>query len=960
MTLELVVGPVRSGKLGVLLARFSAACRAGERPLLLVPSAFERDALERDACTSAGALLGGEVITLDALVERVLGGAVEVASESLERVLRRRVAQTHGPGLGLRPVALASALERLARECDRAGAASAAVAGAPAGDARLAPAYAAYEAALAAGGRARRGQLVARAAERLESELAAWDGAPVLAYGFDDLSPAQLRLLGALAGRCAVLVALPYEPGRPLLGSLDVAFEWLAARAESVEELRAADYGAPASAVALARGAFSARNQPPAAPDGAVRLIEAAGTDGEASAVAAEVCRLLRLGLGADEVLVVTPDGYDCEPLAAALERAGVPVALDLRERLTNLPAGHALRRLCRVAWADGNRDDLFAWLRQAGSSWAFARAHESEARLRGRNISDSERSERELAAYDPPRPVPELAALRAASDPAAELRAVADAALARAYGDAPALAETRAAFAARRGLAAASALADELSAALPGNDGDDVLAALDAAQVRLGDGLPAGRVRIVRLGVARLAPLRALVLCGLETGVLPRREPAEAAGSVELRRALTPPGLPGERVRQEERDRFLFAAALARVDEQLVLVRRATDDDGLELAPSPFWDEVLRVLGEAAPPIASAPLHAFDGHDERERLQAIAALGRGDEAAALARAAAHGGRAVPRLERALVAWRRPTRLRDAVVLARLSGQEAYSVTELETFQTCSSLWFVERQLEPRDVEQPLDARISGSVMHNALRLFFAGVASELRVSRLRLEHLPAAFDLLDRCIDEAVATQAREDDDVAWEALRRELRRNLRTLVRGEAERIDEFIPKHFEISLPKGGVRVGNVSITGRIDRVDEREWVAEALIWDYKSGKVGALGANVLERGRLQLPLYIRAASELLGRDVVGGLYQSIKGDEEPRGVLREDVREAGALEGFAVRDYVEPEVFGQLLDEAAERAGEFAGRMKVGDVLHDPPGGECPAWCRWHGVCRVASP
>ena len=312
------------------------------------------------------------------------------------------------------------------------------------------------------------------------------------------------------------------------------------------------------------------------------------------------------------------------------------------------------------------------------------------------------------------------------------------------------------------------------------------------------------------------------------------------------------------------------------------------------------------------------------------------------------------------RVERALAAWRRPTRLRNPEVLARLAGQPTYSVTELETFQTCSSLWFVERKLSPRDVEQPLDARISGSVMHNALRLFFNGVPSELRVQRLRPEHLPAAFDLLDRCIDEAIAIQAYEDDDVAWEALRRELRRNLRTVVRGEAERIDEFIPRHCEISLPKSGVRVGDVAITGRIDRVDEREWVAEALIWDYKSGTVGALGANVLERGRLQMPLYIRAAAELLGRDVVGGLYQSTRGDEAPRGVLRDDVREAGALEGFASRDYVEPELFDQLLDEAAERAGEFAGRMKVGDVLHDPPEGECPPWCRWHGVCRVANP
>ena len=105
MTLELVVGPVRSGKLGVLLGRFATACEAGARPLLLVPAAFERDALERDACRSAGAVLGGEVVTLDTLIERVLGGEVAVASEGLDRVVRRRVAHSQSAAAGLRPAA---------------------------------------------------------------------------------------------------------------------------------------------------------------------------------------------------------------------------------------------------------------------------------------------------------------------------------------------------------------------------------------------------------------------------------------------------------------------------------------------------------------------------------------------------------------------------------------------------------------------------------------------------------------------------------------------------------------------------------------------------------------------------------------------------------------------------------------------------------------------------------------
>src|SRR4051812_11400554 len=196
MTLELVVGPVRSGKLGALLGRFAAACEAGARPLLLVPAAFERDALERDACERAGALLGGEVVTLDTLVERALGGEVEVASEALERVVRRRIGLAHGPALGLRPVALASALERLARECDRAGAPAGALERAPGGDARLAPAYAAYEAALAASGHARRGRLAVRAAERLENGPAARTRAPRFAYGLGEPPPGQARPVG--------------------------------------------------------------------------------------------------------------------------------------------------------------------------------------------------------------------------------------------------------------------------------------------------------------------------------------------------------------------------------------------------------------------------------------------------------------------------------------------------------------------------------------------------------------------------------------------------------------------------------------------------------------------------------------------------------------------------------------------------------------------------------------------
>ena len=218
---------------------------------------------------------------------------------------------------------------------------------------------------------------------------------------------------------------------------------------------------------------------------------------------------------------------------------------------------------------------------------------------------------------------------------------------------------------------------------------------------------------------------------------MLPRREPAEAAGSAELRRALTPAGLPGDRPRQEERDRFLFAAALARVDEHLVLVRRAADDDGLELAPSPFWDEVVRVLGDAAPgrrrrlprtrstATTSAsgcrPSPRSRATTRRRPWRARAPTAGARSRASSARWRPGGARpacATARCSRASPASRRtpsPSSRRSRP--ARRSGSWSASCTRA----TSSS----------RSTQ-----RISGSVMHNALRLFFNGVA--VRAARRR------------------------------------------------------------------------------------------------------------------------------------------------------------------------------------------------------------------------------
>ena len=115
----------------------------------------------------------------------------------------------------------------------------------------LADLFAAYRAELDRLGLWDRELEHAHAAERVASDFAAWDGRPVFAYGFEDLTAAQWRLLEALAGRAEVTVSLPYEPARTAFATLERTASDLAALASGqIEELppRYAEYAHPALA----------------------------------------------------------------------------------------------------------------------------------------------------------------------------------------------------------------------------------------------------------------------------------------------------------------------------------------------------------------------------------------------------------------------------------------------------------------------------------------------------------------------------------------------------------------------------------------------------------------------------------------------------------------------------------------------------------------------------------------
>src|SRR5581483_3094575 len=149
-------------------------------------------------------------------------------------------------------------------------------------DGELAELYRCYRAELDRLGLWDRDLLRRRAAERLASELDAWHGEPVFAYGFEDLTGAEWALLEALAGRTEVHVSLPYEPGRTAFASLARTAADLSSLAGAhIEELppRWATTAQPALAH-LERGLFDDRPAAPVPIEGAVRFFEGAGTRG--------------------------------------------------------------------------------------------------------------------------------------------------------------------------------------------------------------------------------------------------------------------------------------------------------------------------------------------------------------------------------------------------------------------------------------------------------------------------------------------------------------------------------------------------------------------------------------------------------------------------------------------------------------------------------------------------------
>ena len=991
--LTLITGPANAGKVALLLRRYLE--ELPREPVLIVPNRSDVEQAERDLLELQPALLGGTIGTFDDIFRRIAkgGGQTRPVVSEAQRILvaRRAIASAR---------ARMNGLGRSARFGGFADALLGAVADLEGGlldpadlDGDLAALYRAYLAELDRLGLWDRQLLRRHAAERVAADLAAWHGEPVFAHGFEDLTAAEWALLQALAGRADVTVSLPYEPGRAAFASLRRTAEDLSALADGrIEELppRFADVAEPAIAH-LERALFGREQElggtsrGPHARTGdsgglsapsiaAVRFFEGAGTRGALELVAEELLALIRAGTRPEAIGVVCPSLDRLQaPLETALATLGIPYAIEAPVTLARTAYGQALLALLRFAWLGGGRRDLYAFLRSPYSGFTRASVDFLEGRLRGRAVESGERVEEETVRLRDGEPLPPLEMLRAAASSLAAVQAVASSMLRAAHGlEAPPATE-----AARHDLRAHDAVMRvlgelrgwvELGEALPS---DEIVSLLERAEVRRAVGPEAGRVAVLDLMRARTRRFDVVFVLGLEGGGLPRRGHESPFLDDDVRRELDD----RHRARlvrpdQVARDRYLFYTACSRATRRLYLVREAATDEGTPREPSPFWEEAISVfdaedvarwtrrrpLSQLTWPLEAAPT-------ERERLRATALLAAGDSDTAEAVAAANGWQR--QLARALSAFDRPTRLTHPAVLAELGARGMFGVTELERFADCSSIWFLERVIDPRSIDAQVDARLRGSLAHQVLFRFYTGLPKELGVERLEPGLVDDALGFLRRCLDDAIAGVRMELTPLQRRELEGGLRRDLEAFVREDAELGLPLVPRRFEVSfgtertapeLQRGFELAPGVMLGGKIDRIDVDPFSARGIVQDYKSGKTGHSAAQIESEQRLQIPLYMLVLRDLVGIEPLGGLYRPLSGERKPRGLLRAEAREDG-VPGLVKNDYVGEEEFWGKVDRSRELAISLVERIRAGDVRHDPKGGECPTWCELWPMCRV---
>ena len=972
--LTLVLGPANSGKRGYALEWWRA--RLPLHPVVVAPTGPDAQELTAEMVRRAGALVGqSPALTFDGLVHVILQRPPRRLTEFERALIVSRLLRLT-PLRSMDKVALlpgaATSLATLLQQLGESGRtleeldevltdwvrSEPSAAGLADDVRRLNEAYA----------EARDGwgltdgpAAVRDAVREVTREARGWVK-PVVLYGFTSFTPGQRALIEALSRQAQTLVTLPYERSR--LVNLSTASEvssWEAIATETVRlTAQVPAYSSPAIAY-LERHFLRdppLPHPPPAlsGPQG-VRFLLASGQRNEAELAAQHVSTLIREGFRPGDIAVIVRRIRAWSGLLAQVfDSCGIPYRVDDRCTLAETGLGNALLGALRGVMLD-DAESILAYLRCPYSGLDMEAASDIELEYR-RGAARGARALAEIGELWHPEGLEPLWSALGAGEGGLYVDLSALESLGRhmvtaglrgavvgsreAEEDARAFRALGGALSALEGLASGSLAPEWL-------DPETVLPALAKITVPGSRSEAQDAVQILSVQRARARRFDVVVVLGLVEGEFPGRPDTPSLLTGTQRAHIDSLAGGGLFPPETEQEGALFASAVSRAWQLLFLSARDADDGGGQAMPSYFWHlakELLRVgasehegrtLADLVFDLESAP-------SLQHYLRACAVNGCEPHPAVSLGVAKVAGRA----------WRPPpARLADPVVLAELSAVESFTPSSLEAYLACPFAWFVERVIGIEELENELDGRLAGQLLHSALSATYRQL-SRADALPLRPEGVPEAermaFAIIDGLVEgeECPGTSA-EKRLAGWR-----LKRLTRNLFRMESAVGGSLVASETESRVGgHGGVDIGGLSVRGRIDRIDAGPRGPALFVLDYKSGGIPAVSGIGTERG-LQLPLYLMAlAAERPDAEVVGGAYLSLSEAKRSGVVLAgsEGILGSGAA-GCRVLDAVDTQ---ELFRQTREVALAAAAGMRAG-LIAPRPERECPHWCRLGPVCR----
>lgn len=235
-----------------------------------------------------------------------------------------------------------------------------------------------------------------------------------------------------------------------------------------------------------------------------------------------------------------------------------------------------------------------------------------------------------------------------------------------------------------------------------------------------------------------------------------------------------------------------------------------------------------------------------------------------------------------------ITAWDGRIQVKAAEIDPRRTGR-TYSPSGLEKMASCPFGWFLDRVLGIRPVErmerlseQWLDPRLFGSMMHDIFQR-----AMEAIVERREKPSFSEHRDLVRQIALEEI-NRNRDEVPPATESAfvkqKEEALASCDVFLRAEQRRAAQIEAKYFEVTfgyddaaaVPFGmteplniKLKRGNLSVGGRIDRIDRNTADTTWEVWDYKTGSLYGFHERWrLKQGtKLQHAIYARAVNAML---------------------------------------------------------------------------------------------